>query len=726
MQILSCLSIYGERMKKLLLASFLFSANVFSHDLSIKYAADFRAQDKKTIEAVFDEVAYLLPKKMKEGLPKDLEIKINAITNHKSIPDEVCNVLKKTSEKKDEKKEIIRPFVYGSYNQYKNILTINTPVLLELQKGKENSKRINCQHKSLYDQAIATIVHELTHAFDFNNGRISNSIEYMNRAGFKKGLLKTKAKNIEAMRSADVYELVNIAESFAVNMEYFTMDPEFSCRKPSMFNYFKQLFNSDPFPTRTCKVNNTVMVSSPAAGFVPTVIESGRVYRIDYLLASSGKGIESGFGHSMFRIVICAPERFDPITNSVIPATPFGKKCLEDRLFHLVVSYRANVNDAKLNYLKGMFGGYPSMLFILNFSDVLEEYNRDELRDVISYPLKLTVKEREEFILKVKEEHWNYRGSYKFVNNNCAVESYDLLKSALDRSQLNTQSSLSPNGVLEDLDRMNFLSIKSDEIETYKAKTEQVILAYKTAYGYKLKNEKENKKAVKKFIDESTLEFRWSQFQKFTNTKIPAGELNTEIALLKERQIAASSFSVMEQQILRTLALKYRKQAADTFMNTQDEKLKKIVKDTGAAFSQSFSDLSKNGYGIPFSDEMVTSEDLDSRAANGAEVMIRAEAALREMMPNELAQIEKIAQNIKSFNSYSLQVRKEFRSKLDVYVAQVLKNLSRDDYTREIMRNAANGDHESLKKVRELLGIDLVTDKEILDVKLKKLIQELV
>ncbi len=713
-------------MKKLLLASFLFGAHAFAHDMSVKYAADIKPQDKKTLESVLNEVADILPVKMRDGLPKDLEIKIAALTNHKTIPDEVCSAIVKSAEKTDDKKEIVRPFVYGNYNQYKNVLTINTPVLIELQKGKDNSKRINCQHKSLYDQAIATIVHELTHAFDFNNGRISNSIEYINRAGFKKGLLKPKTKNIQAMRSADVYELVNIAESFAVNMEYFTMDPEFFCRKPSMFNYFKQLFNTDPFPTRTCKVNNTVMVSSSATGFVPTVIDPSRVYRIDYLLASAGKGIESGFGHSMFRIIMCAPERFDPISNRVIAATPFGKKCVEDRLFHLVVSYRANVEDAKLNYMKGMFGGYPSMLFILNFSDVLDEYNRDELRDVISYPLKLTVKEREEFILKVKEEHWNYRGSYKFINNNCAVESYDLLKSALDRSQLNSQSSVSPNGVLEDLDKMNFLSVKSDEIETFKAKTDQIILAYKSAYGYKLKSDKDNKKAVQKFVDESSVDSRMAQFQKFTKTKIQESELNAEIALLKERQVAASSFSVMEQQILRTLALKYRKQAADSFMNTQDEKLKNIVKETGAAFSQSFTDLSKSGYGIPFNDEMVTREDLASKAANGAEVMARAEAALREMMPNEFATLEKIAANIKTFNSYSLQVRKEFRSKLDLYVAQVLKNLSRDDYTREIMSNAANGDQESLNKVRELLGKDLVSEKEILDVKLRKLIQELV
>ncbi|MBC7428031.1 MAG: DUF4105 domain-containing protein [Bacteriovorax sp.] len=716
-------------MKKMVLNLFLINlmlaSTTYAHDLSIKYDADIKTDDKKVMESVLSEVASFLPGKMKEGLPKNLEIKITQLTAHKVIPDEVCSSTTGHSVDYKDIKLKDRPFVYGQYNQYRNVLTINTPVMIELLKGREKSKRINCQHKSLYDQAIATMVHELTHAYDFNNGRISNSMEYIARAGFKKGLLKIKNRNLQAMRSADVYELVNIAESFAVNMEYFTMDPEFFCRKPSMFNYFKNLFNIDPYPTRTCSVNNTVMVSTPASGFIPIEIDASRVYRIDYLMASPGKGAESGFGHSMFRLVICAPERFDAITNRTIPATLHGKKCLDDKLFHLVVSYRANVEDAKLNYMKGVFGGYPSMLYILNFSDVLDEYNRDELRDISSFPLILTAKEREEFILKVKEEHWNYRGSYKFINSNCATESYDLLKSALERTQLNTKSSVSPKGVLEDLDALSFLSVKSTETEVYKAKTDQIVLAYKAAYSYKMKSDKADKEAVKKFIDESTVNSRLARFQKFSKTKLADSELNTQVALLKERLVAAASFSVMEQQILRTVALKYRKQAADMFTTTKDEKIKDLLKETGAAFSQSFTSLSKNGYGIPFADEMVSRDDLVAKLSAGAEAMANAEKMLRELMPNEFAALESINKNIQTYNKYSLQIRKEFRAKLEEYVHQVLKNLSHDDYTREVMESAAAGNNESLKKVRELLGKDLVSDKEILDVKLRKLIQEL-
>lgn len=715
---------------KVMLLSFLlvnlaFGAKSYAHDLSLKYAKNVKEADRVVMEATMEEVAALLPLKFKENLPKNLEIKIEKLSDHKVIPNDVCEATSAHVQAPDSKNKK-KTFIYGMYTKIGNSLTINNAVLSELAKGRDNSKRINCQHKSLYDQAVATIIHELTHAYDFNSGRISNSMEFIRRAGFKKGLLKIKNRNVQAMRSADAYELVNIAESFAVNMEYFLMDPEFMCRKPSMFDYYKRLLEVDPFPNRNCEVSNMVMLSSQQ-GYIPTELKASRVYRIDYLLASAGKGIMSGFGHSMFRIITCAPERFDPITQRTIPATPFGKKCLEDKLFHIVVSYRANVDDGKLDYWKGLTGGYPSMLFILNFSDVLDEYNRDELRDILSYPLNLSTKERDEFVARVKEEHWNYRGAYKFINNNCAVESYDLLKGALNRNQLQTKSSVTPYGVLEDLDKLNFLDIKDEKMELFKAKTEQIILAYNKAYGFKLKkSEKDNKNAVLKFIEESTPAQRMAKFNQFVKSEIPASDLNTELTLLKDRLVAASSFSVMEQQIIRSLALKYRKQAADTFMNSKDEKVKEMIKETGAAFAQNFTDLSKTGYGIPLEGEMVTRDDLTERAANSADSLAKAEKFLREMMPKEFATLEGISQNILTYNKQSLLVRKEYRSKLELYINQVLKNLTRDDFTRDIMLSAAEGNKESLQKVRELIGKDLVTEKEILDAKLVKLINELV
>lgn len=699
-----------------------FLPQAYSASLPVVFDSSMNPKEKQKLEEVINVAAERLPPKFLEGLPKNLKVQVSKLTNHTSIPDDICSPKVEEKDDQEPKKEA---FIYGIYNIRKNTLALNAPVMAELLKGKSDSKKIGCQHFSLYDQSVSTIIHELTHAYDFNNNNVSNSMEYIRRAGFKKGLLKVKNKNVDAMRPADPYELVNITESFAVNMEYFAMDPEFMCRKPSLFEFYKKHFGFDPYPDRNCTANNLVMMSS-IQGYIPVNLDHKRVYRVDYLLASAGKGIQSGFGHSMFRIVVCAPERLDPISGKIIPATPFGKKCLDDKLFHIVVSYRANVEDATLNYLKGLTGGYPSMLFILGFGDVLDEYNRDELRDVISYPLSLTAKEREEFVTKVVEEHWNYRGAYKFINNNCAVESYDLLKAAIDRESLDDKKSITPNGVLEDLDRLQFTSMTSEEKEVYKAKTDQLLLAYRDAYGAKISgNEKAQKDAVLKFMEKSTASARMNVFSQFQASAPKGLSLNEEVVLLKGRLVKASSFSVMEQQILRTLALQFRKKAADKFMNSKDEKIKKMIEETGAAFAQPFKSLSSKGYGIPLADEIVSKASLEQKLVRSTEAMKKADEFLRELMPTEYSTLENIAENIKVYNSYSLSVRKEFRSKLDNYILEVIKNMSLEDTTRSLLISAADGNNDSLKQVRKYLGADLVTEKDILDSKLRKIIAEI-
>ncbi|MEM8205539.1 DUF4105 domain-containing protein, partial [Morganella morganii] len=56
---------------------------------------------------------------------------------------------------------------------------------------------------------------------------------------------------------------------------------------------------------------------------------------------------------------------------------------------HLVLSYRAFVGDLQLSSWDGLTGAYPSRLFVLPLSQVIEEYTKVELRSLASVPLKL-------------------------------------------------------------------------------------------------------------------------------------------------------------------------------------------------------------------------------------------------------------------------------------------------------------------------------------------------
>ncbi len=711
-----------------------YSQGLMAHDLSVKIKSKMSNAEKLSLEMALAEVSALLPQKFKDGLPKNIEIKFEKLSSVKEMPSDICKGTAPslgedhTDFPGEEKKFLSNAkFVYGIYQLRTNTLKLDSALLNELLKGRSASQKIECQHKNLYDQAIGTIIHELTHAYDFNNKNPSLSNHFYELAGFKRGLIKTKNKNINAMRSLDAYELSNSIEAYALNMEYFSMDPEFACRRPALFEFYKNKFEVDPFPNRKCRPNRSVMMST-SSGYFPVELDARRIYRIDYLMASPGKELSSGFGHSMFRIIMCAPERTDIITNKIIPATPFGEKCAQDKLFHLVVSYRANVEGATLSYIKGLFGGYPSMLFILSFGDVLDEYNRDELRDVVSYPLKLSALEKEDLVNKILEEHWNYRGAYKFITNNCAVESYDLLKSALERSELQKFSSVTPNGVLKDLGKLDFLSLSKDRHENYPARTEILLQSLAYAYGYKSKGPKKDNDYLLKFINEGQIkdrEMAFGQFlQKRDSLTVRHSDLHAELMYLKNLLLTSSSFSVMEQQILRKKGLDFRKKIADAMYSNKDEKIKmikEVFKEVGASANLDFASMATSGYGVPLKEEMKGQQGIETQLESAKEAGSKLEKMIKDYMPKEVKELDRINADIKEYNSVSHAIRKEFKEKLDVYIEKSIRDLSLQEEGRETLM-AALSSPEGMNELRSQLDVNLVSTKEILDNKLMKMI----
>ena len=80
----------------------------------------------------------------------------------------------------------------------------------------------------------------------------------------------------------------------------------------------------------------------------------------------------------MIRIVLCGPN------------TPFGPACLADVNYHITLSFRANVTSTTVSAIGGLFGDYPSQMFLLRFMDTINEYTMGESREMFSYPLKLS------------------------------------------------------------------------------------------------------------------------------------------------------------------------------------------------------------------------------------------------------------------------------------------------------------------------------------------------
>jgi hypothetical protein len=356
-------------------------------------------------------------------------------------------------------------------------LDLNRKLLASLTDGSAAKEKTNRPHGTVRQELLATVLHELTHIYDRARlwpGAERTMIQRCTRRSNSAGLVgipdecrgqterrftlsddprlldlagwqqyvgrrgEREQHNRQVARSPDLYEISSPKEFVAVNMEYFLLDPSYACRRPALYRYYKERFDWAPPVKDTC--SNTFAFLNAGNDFAKQPlgqVDPERVYAVDYLLAEANQNWVSRWGHSMLRLVICAPGR------------PRGPDCRLDLDQHLVLSYRAFVGDVQLSSWDGLVGKYPSRLFVLPLAQVIDEYTKTELRSLASVPLNLSRTEIEEVVEHAAEMHWSYDGNYFFLSNNCAVESLKLLRSGSNNKQLVGLDSIMPNGLLE-------------------------------------------------------------------------------------------------------------------------------------------------------------------------------------------------------------------------------------------------------------------------------------
>lgn len=355
-------------------------------------------------------------------------------------------------------------------------LELNSHLLPGLVDGSAARERTHRPHGTVREELLATVLHELTHIYDRARlwpatersliarckrqqgtvGKIglpeacrgqaerrftlSDDPRLLDLAGWQQYVGRRGEReqhNGQFVRSPDTYELSSPKEFIAVNMEYFLLDPSYACRRPALNQYLRDHFGWAPTQESCAKGLPFLNAGSDFARQPLGEIDPERVYEVDYLLAEANQNWVSRWGHSMLRLVICKPGR------------PRGPDCRLDLDQHLVLSYRAFVNDVQLSSWDGLVGAYPSRLFVLPLGQVIDEYTKTELRSLASIPLKLDRQEVENLVRQAAEMHWSYDGNYYFLSNNCAVESLKLLRSGTANPRLNDLDSIMPNGLLE-------------------------------------------------------------------------------------------------------------------------------------------------------------------------------------------------------------------------------------------------------------------------------------
>src|SRR5690606_9036781 len=275
-------------------------------------------------------------------------------------------------------------------------------------------------------------------------GRLSRDPRLLDLAGWQVGPLRFGLRlshNAFTDRSPDRYELENPAEFVAVNVEHFLLDPDYACRPPALNRYFAAHFGSAPRQA-DCAPGLPWLQPDADAGEPPLLeLDPARVYAVDYLLAEGNDRPMSRWGHTMLRLVVCAPGR------------PPGPDCRLDLAEHRVLSFRAFVGDVQISNWRGLTGSYPSRLFVLPLDQVVEEYTRVELRGLVSLPLRLSRDEIAGLLRRAAQVHWSYDGSYRFIGNNCAVETFKLLHDGVPRLAGERLASITPTGLLRRLRR---------------------------------------------------------------------------------------------------------------------------------------------------------------------------------------------------------------------------------------------------------------------------------
>ena len=470
---------------------------------------------------------------------------------------------------------------------------------------KANSTAIDIQAKLLenirtgnnYDLAKRTLLHEISHVYDFQNLQVghekelgiknksytvSDSPVFLSVTGWDKKRFKYVQTNTLQTRRVDVYEDKSPQETFAVNIEHFLTDKEFKCRKPSLYTYLAKTLATEPFKGEACETDYRLPPTIAFDGSVQNqkVLDPSRLYDVHYFFAGKGTNVMSKWGHAMIRLVMCAPTR-----------TKVDEKCLQDRAHHLVLSFRADITNFNIDYIKGVTGKYPSKMFVLSMIDVIKEYTVGELRDLYSIPLKMTKAQKDLLVSQVLERFWGYEGKYYFVTNNCADETLNLIRNVyLDDMKMIDMNVLTPLSLKTKFEKMGLsdMSVFND-LEDAKKKGyffESLSPKLERVFADLANNNILPKKIdIEKFLNESTAEERQALAEGITDKGILGKLIFIEETILNRQMVA------IQKKVGQTLDQQDRSEQGGTLLDLYNTLGEVKQKQSGLNL--------KHGYGLP-------------------------------------------------------------------------------------------------------------------------------
>ncbi|MCQ4241197.1 DUF4105 domain-containing protein [Stutzerimonas stutzeri] len=562
-----------------------------------------------------------------------------------------------------------------------NLIELNRRLLPSLTDGSAAGQRTTRVHGTVRQELLATLIHELAHLYDrarlwspvdnrhqaFCSQRaaslgliglphecrgqtqrrftLSDDPRLLDLAGWPQRVGsrgERERHNAQVARSPDVYELSHPLEFVAVNLEYFLLDSSYACRRPSLHRYFREHFGWQPAAVQACGEGYPILNAGQDLARTPLLrLDPERVFEVDYLFAEANDAWVSRWGHSMLRLVICAPGRTR------------GADCRLDLDHHLVLSFRAFVGDVQLSSWDGLTGAYPSRLFVLPLGQVIDEYTKVELRSLASIPLRLERREIEMLVERSAELHWSYDGDYYFLSNNCAVETLKLLRSGTHRAELAALDSILPSGLLELLIARNLAdaSVLDDPREALRLGYR--FDSYRDRYQAMFTVLKERLKLPQQTV-EQWLELSAGERQPW----IAQADLRASAALLLVEQAALRQQLLLAQEELKKRYLSGRERG-DASLAKADGALQQILANSGY-LSRPAELLNDEGYGLPQAGEWQRLEEQSSqRQAQLNQLSEELDREVRLLLSEERSlELDSIEHNLERIGQHLRQLHK--------------------------------------------------------------------
>ncbi|MBL7713866.1 MAG: DUF4105 domain-containing protein [Bdellovibrionales bacterium] len=248
----------------------------------------------------------------------------------------------------------------------------------------------------------------------------------------------------------------------SAHLRKFREDPEYPCRFPAHFRYFKKVFGSAP--AVTCQAETKVKLGGPVGQTFVVDLNPSRILEVRLMYASHGKDLPSRWGHLMLHLVVCPG------------AMPVGPECRKATDSHIVVSFRGQVDDPKVDNWKGVTGQYRLLPYFFRLPKSIREYTYEQGRTLTSYAIRLSAEQKDFFVERLLESFWAYDSGYNFLTRNCSTEIQDLLGTiALDQPQRKPYSrNYTPDRVLKSLLDSGILDQNPDQLIFFESAEKQV------------------------------------------------------------------------------------------------------------------------------------------------------------------------------------------------------------------------------------------------------------